>query len=80
MNLRDVANVELSVLTKDLSTVKVVPQGHGTSTVTSYPDGLSTVYNGDIKELSIKVQNKDGSYTNIVAVPKPEYWYFYIKK
>ena len=70
INTRDVASMELSILTKDLSTVKLSPQAPGSCTVTSYPDGLGHVYNTDIKELNIRVENKDGSYSNIVAVPK----------
>ena len=70
INTREVANMELSILTKDLSTVKLAPHAPGSCSVTSYPDGLGHVYNTDIKELNIKVENKDGSCTNILAVPK----------
>ena len=70
INTRAVANVQVSILTKDLATVKISPQSAHHCNVTSYPDGLPHVYPTDIKELQIKIENKDGSVTNVVAVPK----------
>lgn len=69
VRLPEIKSIDMNIKTTDFTSLNIYQGKYGYEH-TSYPDGIRSFAVPDIREVNIRIQNQDGSYTNITTVPK----------